>query len=44
MQNAKGFTSHDATIATIIGNCGAIVGGLLTGKSGTVVAIATGAR
>lgn len=33
MQNAKGFTSHDATIATIIGNCGAIVGGFVTGES-----------
>lgn len=31
MQNAKGFTAHDATIATIIGNCGAILGGFVTG-------------
>ena len=31
MQNAKGFSSHDATIATIIGNCGAITGGMLSG-------------
>lgn len=31
MQNAKGFSAHQATIATIIGNCGAIFGGLVTG-------------
>lgn len=29
--DAKGFTAHDSTIATIIGNCGAIVGGFVTG-------------
>lgn len=29
--DAKGFTAHDATIATIIGNCGAIFGGFVTG-------------
>lgn len=32
MENAKGFTAHDATIATIIGNCGAIFGGFVTGQ------------
>lgn len=37
MQNAKGFTAHDATIATIIGNCGAIVGGFVTGKLDKIV-------
>lgn len=31
MQNSKGFSSHQATIATIIGNCGAVFGGLTTG-------------
>jgi len=31
MQNAKGFSAHDASIATIIGNCGAIFGGFVTG-------------
>ncbi|KAF5317741.1 hypothetical protein D9619_012606 [Psilocybe cf. subviscida] len=28
---SKGFSSHDATVATIIGNCGAIVGGAFAG-------------
>ncbi|KAF9474415.1 MFS general substrate transporter [Pholiota conissans] len=28
---SKGFTSHDATVATIIGNCGAIAGGVFAG-------------
>ncbi|KAI0766350.1 carboxylic acid transporter, partial [Trametes elegans] len=31
LTDAKLFTSHDATIATIIGNCGAIVGGAIAG-------------
>ncbi|KAG1716072.1 hypothetical protein ID866_1098 [Astraeus odoratus] len=31
LEVTKGFTSHDATIATIIGNCGAIVGGGFAG-------------
>ena len=29
--DAKGFSAHDASIATIIGNCGAIFGGFVTG-------------
>jgi SHS family lactate transporter-like MFS transporter len=28
---SKGFSSHDATVATIIGNCGAVVGGAFAG-------------
>lgn len=31
MQVSKGFSSHNATVATIIGNVGAIVGGTLCG-------------
>ncbi|KAI0667769.1 MFS general substrate transporter [Trametes maxima] len=31
LTNAKLFTDHDATIATIIGNCGAIAGGAIAG-------------
>ncbi|EMD40166.1 hypothetical protein CERSUDRAFT_112376 [Gelatoporia subvermispora B] len=31
LQDSKGFSSHDATIATIIGNCGAIAGGGIAG-------------
>ncbi|KAI0754720.1 MFS general substrate transporter [Daedaleopsis nitida] len=31
LKDAKLFTDHDATIATIIGNCGAIVGGAIAG-------------
>ncbi|KAF8836171.1 MFS general substrate transporter [Paxillus ammoniavirescens] len=31
LETSKGFTVHDATIATIIGNCGAIAGGALSG-------------
>ncbi|KAI0338985.1 MFS general substrate transporter [Trametopsis cervina] len=31
LQDSKGFTSHDATVATIIGNCGAIAGGAIAG-------------
>jgi SHS family lactate transporter-like MFS transporter len=31
LQTSKGFTSHDATIATIIGNIGAISGGAFAG-------------
>ncbi|KAH8104753.1 carboxylic acid transporter [Cristinia sonorae] len=31
LQNSKGFTPHNATVATIIGNCGAIAGGTLAG-------------
>ncbi|KAI0087910.1 MFS general substrate transporter [Irpex rosettiformis] len=31
MQDSKGFSSHDATVATIIGNCGAIAGGVIAG-------------
>ncbi|KAF8125097.1 carboxylic acid transporter protein [Boletus edulis] len=31
LETTKGFSSHDATIATIIGNCGAIVGGGVAG-------------
>ncbi|KAI0753891.1 MFS general substrate transporter [Irpex lacteus] len=31
MQDSKGFSSHDATVATIIGNCGAIAGGIIAG-------------
>jgi SHS family lactate transporter-like MFS transporter len=31
MRVSKGFTSHDATVATIIGNCGAIAGGVFAG-------------
>ncbi|KAF8632045.1 hypothetical protein AX15_002086 [Amanita polypyramis BW_CC] len=31
LTSSKGFSEHDATIATIIGNCGAISGGALAG-------------
>ncbi|KAJ7207451.1 MFS general substrate transporter [Mycena pura] len=31
LQKTKGFTPHAATVATIIGNCGAIVGGTIAG-------------
>ncbi|KAF8803096.1 MFS general substrate transporter [Phlegmacium glaucopus] len=31
LQASKGFSPHDATVATIIGNCGAIAGGVLAG-------------
>lgn len=31
LQTTKNFSSHAATVATIIGNCGAIVGGLFAG-------------
>jgi len=31
MKTSKGFSSYDATVATIIGNCGAIAGGILAG-------------
>jgi SHS family lactate transporter-like MFS transporter len=31
LQTSKGFTPFNATVATIIGNCGAIVGGMFAG-------------
>lgn len=31
MTDSKGFSSHDATVATIIGNCGAVAGGAVAG-------------
>ncbi|KAG1732452.1 carboxylic acid transporter protein [Suillus paluster] len=31
LETTKGFSTHDATIATIIGNCGAIAGGVIAG-------------
>ncbi|KAH9936604.1 carboxylic acid transporter protein [Fomitopsis serialis] len=31
LQTTKGFTPHDSTVATIIGNCGAIAGGTIAG-------------
>ncbi|KAH7345101.1 major facilitator superfamily domain-containing protein [Rhizoctonia solani] len=31
LQESKLFTSHQATVATIIGNCGAIAGGVMAG-------------
>ncbi|KAG2066921.1 MFS general substrate transporter [Suillus decipiens] len=31
LQVTKGFSDHDATVATIIGNCGAIAGGVIAG-------------
>ncbi|TDL17206.1 MFS general substrate transporter [Rickenella mellea] len=31
LQVTKGFTSHAATVATIIGNCGAVAGGVFAG-------------
>ncbi|KAK7677712.1 hypothetical protein QCA50_019264 [Cerrena zonata] len=31
LQTSKGFSDHNATIATIIGNCGAIAGGAVAG-------------
>ncbi|RXW24369.1 hypothetical protein EST38_g1483 [Candolleomyces aberdarensis] len=31
LQTSKNFTAHNATIATIIGNCGAIAGGIFAG-------------
>jgi MFS transporter, SHS family, lactate transporter len=31
LKTTKGFSSHDATVATIIGNCGAISGGAVAG-------------
>ncbi|KAG1727821.1 carboxylic acid transporter protein [Suillus lakei] len=31
LETTKGFSAHDATVATIIGNCGAIAGGVIAG-------------
>jgi len=31
LQQSKNFSAYDSTVATIIGNCGAIVGGLIAG-------------
>lgn len=31
VRNAKGLTAHQSSVATIIGNCGAIAGGLIMG-------------
>ncbi|KAG0708458.1 carboxylic acid transporter protein [Suillus ampliporus] len=31
LEVTKGFSTHDATIATIIGNCGAVAGGVIAG-------------
>ncbi|KDE04852.1 hypothetical protein MVLG_04712 [Microbotryum lychnidis-dioicae p1A1 Lamole] len=31
LQKGKGLSAHDSTVATIIGNCGAIVGGTIAG-------------
>jgi MFS transporter, SHS family, lactate transporter len=31
LKTTKGFSSHDATVATIIGNCGAISGSAVAG-------------
>ncbi|KZO91369.1 MFS general substrate transporter [Calocera viscosa TUFC12733] len=31
LQQTKGFTAHNANIATIIGNCGAVAGGIFAG-------------
>ncbi|KAG0708459.1 carboxylic acid transporter protein [Suillus ampliporus] len=31
LETTKGFSAHNATIATIIGNCGAIAGGVIAG-------------
>ncbi|KIK65072.1 hypothetical protein GYMLUDRAFT_56537 [Collybiopsis luxurians FD-317 M1] len=31
IQTTKGFSAHDATVMTIIGNCGAIAGGTIAG-------------
>ncbi|KAG2066915.1 MFS general substrate transporter [Suillus decipiens] len=31
LQVTKGFSDHDATVATIIGNCGAVIGGAIGG-------------
>ncbi|KAI9456312.1 carboxylic acid transporter protein [Boletus coccyginus] len=33
LQKSKGFSSHSATVATIIGNCGAIAGGAIAGNT-----------
>ncbi|KAG8214309.1 carboxylic acid transporter protein [Butyriboletus roseoflavus] len=33
LESAKGFSSHSATIATIIGTCGAITGGVIAGNT-----------
>jgi SHS family lactate transporter-like MFS transporter len=33
LEEAKGFSAHDATVGTIIGNCGAIAGGVIAGWS-----------
>ncbi|TFK34319.1 MFS general substrate transporter [Crucibulum laeve] len=31
LQSSKNFSAHNATVATIIGNCGAIAGGMIAG-------------
>ncbi|KAF9503768.1 hypothetical protein BS47DRAFT_1378376 [Hydnum rufescens UP504] len=31
LQDTKGFSAHSATVATIIGNCGAVAGGVVAG-------------
>ncbi|KAG2344444.1 carboxylic acid transporter protein [Suillus weaverae] len=33
LATTKGFSAHDATVATIIGNCGAIAGGAIAGSA-----------
>jgi len=33
MEKSKGFSVHDATVATIIGNCGAVFGGIWAGAT-----------
>ncbi|KZT43780.1 MFS general substrate transporter [Sistotremastrum suecicum HHB10207 ss-3] len=33
MEKTKGFSVHDATVATIIGNCGAVAGGIMAGAA-----------
>jgi MFS transporter, SHS family, lactate transporter len=31
LQDSKGFSPYSATVATIIGNCGAVAGGVVAG-------------
>lgn len=37
LQKSKNFTPHQSTLATIIGNCGAIFGGMLAGYASQIL-------
>lgn len=37
LQKSKAFTAHQATLASIVGNCGAIFGGVLAGYASQIL-------